>query len=345
LRLDAPEDKPQEAHSALDVTYAAAYYPGTSDPSSASPLTLKPGDHAAADFNLVAVPALQIRIHVAGPGAQPFGANLEQRLGEAAVPAPFQQQGTRRDASGGQQVVLSGVAPGQYTLAIRSFGDHPGHWMQALNLTADVDLTVPPESPSVAVTGVLKSAGGWPRQVRPALRLRNVATGEDVAAQVAENGEFDFQGQSIHAGSYEVSVVNLRGAAVSNVMASGAKASGDIVAFSGAGPVQLQVLASRALAEVNGTALRDTTPVSGAMIVLIPEDFQNHVQLLRRDQSDSDGTFSLRNVLPGKYTVLAIQNGWDLEWQTAGALTPYLAKGSVIEVGGEGQFTVKVQVQ
>ena len=32
--------------------------------------------------------------------------------------------------------------------------------------------------------------------------------------------------------------------------------------------------------------------------------------LIRRDQSDSDGSFALRDVVPGQYTVVAIQDGW-----------------------------------
>ena len=39
-----------------------------------------------------------------------------------------------------------------------------------------------------------------------------------------------------------------------------------------------------------------------------------HRDLFRRDQSDLDGTFTLQGIVPGRYTVLAIEGGWELDW-------------------------------
>ena len=58
-----------------------------------------------------------------------------------------------------------------------------------------------------------------------------------------------------------------------------------------------------------------------------------YASLGRRDQSDSDGSFSLTNVAPGQYTVVAIQDGWKLDWQRREAIAPYLAGGVAITVG------------
>jgi hypothetical protein len=81
------------------------------------------------------------------------------------------------------------------------------------------------------------------------------------------------------------------------------------------------------------------------MIVLVPEDPENNASLFRRDQSDSDGTFTLRSVLPGKYTLLAIQDGWNLEWQNPSVLRAYLKGGTVIDVSRDRKSDVKVKVQ
>jgi hypothetical protein len=67
--------------------------------------------------------------------------------------------------------------------------------------------------------------------------------------------------------------------------------------------------------------------------------------LFRRDQSDSDGTFTLPNVLPGQYTLLAIENGWDLEWSNSSALLPFMKEGKPIEVPAEGKLQVQVTAQ
>lgn len=58
-----------------------------------------------------------------------------------------------------------------------------------------------------------------------------------------------------------------------------------------------------------------------------PETGQNLEEDYRLDQSDSDRTFALGGILTGKYSLLAIEDGWDLEWTNATVLKPYLRKG------------------
>jgi hypothetical protein len=67
----------------------------------------------------------------------------------------------------------------------------------------------------------------------------------------------------------------------------------------------------------------------------IPEE---NPQLFRRDQSDLDGTFTFHSVIPGDYTVIAIDNGWDLDWSRAAVISPYIAHGQKLLVGGPQNF-------
>jgi hypothetical protein len=71
------------------------------------------------------------------------------------------------------------------------------------------------------------------------------------------------------------------------------------------------------------------------MVVLVPSHAELDPSLYRRDQSDQDGTFTLHGVIPGSYTILAIENGWDLDWSQPAALAIYLKRGRVINVGSE----------
>jgi hypothetical protein len=81
------------------------------------------------------------------------------------------------------------------------------------------------------------------------------------------------------------------------------------------------------------------------MIVLVPPDLERNSSLVRRDQSDSDGTFSLSNVLPGKYTVVAIENGWSLQWLKREVMQPFLKGGQPVEVSVGGRLKISVDVQ
>jgi hypothetical protein len=68
------------------------------------------------------------------------------------------------------------------------------------------------------------------------------------------------------------------------------------------------------------------------MVVLVPKNMAAWPALIRRDQSDSDGSFSLRDVIPGSYTVVAIEDGWNLDWARPEVIGRYLRSGIAVTV-------------
>jgi hypothetical protein len=84
---------------------------------------------------------------------------------------------------------------------------------------------------------------------------------------------------------------------------------------------------------VEGFAKRAGKGASGAMVVLVPKNPEANHDRFRRDQSDLDGSFSLPNVIPGSYTIVAIENGWGLDWSEPAVLAQYLQHGQTIEAG------------
>jgi hypothetical protein len=102
---------------------------------------------------------------------------------------------------------------------------------------------------------------------------------------------------------------------------------------------------------VEGFAKRDGKGAPGAMIVLVPKNPEANHDRFRRDQSDLDGSFVLPNVSPGSYTIIAIENGWDLDWAKPAVLARYLQRGQTIVVGDRSQTsmhlvgTVEVQTR
>ena len=176
------------------------------------------------------------------------------------------------------------------------------------------------------------------------IRLTNAATGDVFDGEVEKKGQFHINAETLSPGKYQVELLNVDRAVVKSVSATGARASGQTVEISPGGPVRLIVTLAEELSRVDGVARRDGKGVGGAMIVLVPQDLEHNSALVRRDQSDSDGTFSLYAVPAGKYTVIAIENGWELEWQDRNVLAPYLKNGTPIDVGKhKGNVEVAVQ--
>jgi len=95
--------------------------------------------------------------------------------------------------------------------------------------------------------------------------------------------------------------------------------------------------------EIQGTVMRAGKGLAGAMVVLVPKNPEADRDLFRRDQSDLDGTFVLHGVVPGSYTVLAIENGWDLDWSQPGVIAAYLKHGRRLEVGNQSGGPMNVE--
>lgn len=337
-----PEPDPQE-QAQFDVAYPITYYPGTSDPNSATALTVGPGQHASADISLAAVPAVHLHIsNAVRDPSQGIGVNLTERvLGGARMPVPGESSDLRNG-----ELEISGIPAGQYTLSLHSGGNAARDHEKQISASNQAQIDAADASAAPAIRGIVRLDTGEPLPQFTALRFSNhdqAGTGVGVDAK----GRFEFYGDEngLPAGSYEITIAGPGNLLVKNVSASGARVFGREVDISGTNRVSLVVTVSEAHGRVDGTALRQGKPMAGAMIVLVPPDLAHNSSLVRRDQSDSDGTFSLSNALPGKYTVVAIEKGWGLQWLKPEVMQPFLRDGQPVEVTAGGRLTISVDVQ
>jgi hypothetical protein len=81
------------------------------------------------------------------------------------------------------------------------------------------------------------------------------------------------------------------------------------------------------------------------MIVLVPADPAHNQVFFRRDQTDTAGSFTLPDVVPGAYTLLALEHSWELAWMDPEAVKNYMVRGIAVQVQPNGKYEVKVDVQ
>jgi hypothetical protein len=340
----------------LDVAYPLTLYPDVTDSASASAITLHAGDRASADITLHAVPALHVRINNAtseGDRQQFANATLAQIIFDG-IEVPVQ---TSTSGMGGNANLVSGIPPGHYLLRVtpnaRRFqrmaqppteeSEQPAR-VREVDLVADTELDPNEMAPTAMVSGTVKLATGQAPEKPPAIVLRRGAMRRNFSARANAGGEFAFP-QGFAAGTYEVVMSSGDDLFIRRVTATGAKVAGRMLHISGLDPVKLSIVVGAGTGKIEGVALRDGKPQSGAMIVLVPQDPENNLPLFRRDQSDSDGSFTLSPVLPGRYTLLALENGWDLHWGDVAVLKPFLANGEPIVVDTKGKHNMRVNVQ
>jgi len=336
----------QHRHSELDVAYQTTYYANATDPEQATPIVLKPGERATADFHLFAVPAVRLKIR----GAPSWAKTTDPLILSEQIFSYSRQvasQGIDEDGA-----MLTALAPGRYLLQFPPQGPLGLPQQQPLDLLADTEVGPGDGGKLIStVTGTVQSDGGEATCRRCYVRMVNLPSGEGFGAQTTfpptpqpTSKEFEIEG-GVRPGRYDVWVFNTEGYVIKNITGVGARLVGRQLEIPPGTAVRLAITMTKGVGTIDGVALRDGKPVSQTSVILIPSDPAHNLVLFRRDQSDSDGTFTLRQVLPGEYTAVAVADGWDLEWTNPAVLKRYLGNGSKVRVEPDHKYQLKVEVQ
>lgn len=316
-----PPRSVSQEQSPLDVTYPITFYDSTIDENSATPLNLNWGSREEADINLHAVPAIRLFVPIVrGARDQPH-VMLQQKVFGNAVNA----LNVATEDPNSNMIELPGLAPGNYEV---EFGN-PTRRVSVNASSTEVDLNAGAGTPSPSVSGsvVMAAAGPVPDDI--SLVLTSVDEGHPPVQADAHRGRFVFE--AVPPGTWTVAAGSPKQTlAVLATATGGAMTAGDKITVADR-PVQAAIMIGRAQTRVEGFAKKDGKGVSGAMILLVPRESRLYPALVRRDQSDSDGSFSLHDVPDGQYTVLAM-DGWKLDWKERRVIEPYLRSGVPINI-------------
>jgi len=339
-----PSDLPETTTpSPLDLTYPATYYPAVTEPENAAPIALRPGERVAADVNLRAVPALRLRIRSATSDAErPLAGVVQQRIFDSVVPI---QQRSQQSSPG--TLIITGVPPGHLVLGVRSFnGKDWTSLNKEVDASADTDVDASEDPVGlVSIKGVIRLQAAAPVPASAFVHFTSPESGENFGAQASDKGTFEVQHSLTGSSNFNVAVLNVPDLVVQSVSATGAAVTGHTLSLPHNGSVQLTITMAQGLSRIDGTVLRDDKPASETMVILVPQHLEDEPSLFRRDQSDSDGTFSLYQILPGRYTLVAIEKGWELDWHNPAVLKPFLEHGEVVEVTANKTYKVSLKLQ
>jgi hypothetical protein len=325
---------PSQVDSSLDAAYPITFYGDATEAQDATPIPLRGGDRLEADIHLNPVPAL----HLILPAGQ-NGEGVRPPILQKAVFDGFEPVAT--NMSGAQGVLeLNGVAPGQYTVRMPdSSGKFRGPTEVNLSGSGELDVSAGAATSTIKARVQLAGAATLPSQLQIALID---SKGRRTASAVDAKAEADFS--DVVPGKYEVTAGSptQRYAVVHMASEAGAIPGHSLNVTPGASlTIALSLVGGSVTVE--GFAKRSGKPVSGVMLVLAPNNPSDNRDRFRRDQSDLDGSFSFGDVIPGSYTILAIENGWDLDWAEPAALSGYLKHGQALEIGDRSPATVHLE--
>jgi hypothetical protein len=325
------------AANPLDVAYPVTYYDGTTDQAGAAPIRLGAGDRAELNVALHAVPAIHLMVRSGAETdttkpdrIQPFPALIQTILGEEDQAS---MGNVRPGPPGSGTVEVSGLAPGHYEIR----QDAPPRKVE-VDLSGNLEVDTSAAAQMAAVTVAVRMSDGAPLPEPLLLVLSSDADANlEIQAPVVASapGKSVARFSSVSPGSWTVMArsgdLSL---AVASLQTSAGVRNGATLQVKDR-PLALTVTLVAGKTSVQGmvraasgaAGAADGKGLAGVMVVLVPQDRGANRGLFRRDQSDSDGSFSLRDAAPGKYTVVAIEDGWELEWARPQVIRRYLSQG------------------
>jgi hypothetical protein len=336
-----------------EVVYPVTFYGDTTEAAGARAISLTEGGTAEARITLRSVPGIRVKlpnaqqsvqISVAGPGGTEISVPASIRgMGGAQGQIGLYTQNGRlpQKPPNEQSFELFNLAAGRYQVALNGQNGELSQPAQTVDLTDGSTLILDSHPVPAEVSGRIVFEGG----VKPAdeLELFLSGNGSGVMASVEADGTFKFEKTA--PGRFDLSL-NSASVGIVSVEAKGARLVHDHLEMGAGAAVDLTVHVQpvEAMSKVEGFAWRDGAGVAGAMVLLLPEDL-SRVRLMRRDQSDADGSFSLGEVQPGRYTVVAIEDGRDVAYKDSKVIRGYLAGGVKVVVPMKEGQELRVLVQ
>jgi len=321
----------------LDVAYPTTFYNGATESDRATPIDVKGGDRLQVDLHLIPVPALHVLFRVPEDQVNNFRLPMLQRHVFDSVQF-VQTERANQVAHGVYE--LTGLPPGRYSARMKNSNSGQLEQSTDLDLIHDgQELNASQGEPLGTLKLTLKMPGQetFPKQYGIGL--------QDSRRRFAAFKQGDLSGQvsfeDLPPGTYAIFIFS--GPKPYSVVRTSSQASDfpghDVIVTPGAA---LELTASLAVGKVSieGAVQKKDKPMAGVMVALVPKDPEAHIELFRRDQSDFDGTFVLRGVIPGSYTIVAVEDAWGFDWQQPGILTRYVQHGQNLIIGERMQGTV-----
>jgi hypothetical protein len=320
----------------LDVAYPTTYYGGASEWEDATPIPVRGGERLEVDIHLAPVPALHVLFHSMENSDKEISPPFLQKQG---LEGPGSRAGFETQMVSPGLFEITGLVPGKYIVRFSASGQQ-GDQVSEIDLTRDAqELDTSAAVPlsnvdaSVEVQGEAKLPQGLEVALRDARR--------QVVAWQRVNDKREVRFAGIAPGKYEVRAGSPSKAySVVRVSSQNGQTSGHTLNVAPGAELKVTFTLIGGSVNVEGFVKRQGKPAPGAMVVLVPDDPDSNRERFRRDQSDLDGSFRLQSVIAGTYSVVAIGNGWDLDWAQPAVIESYARHGTKITIGAKGETSV-----
>ncbi len=303
----------QVAGSADRKAYIPLFYPGTPDRAQAQEIQIAPGaDVSGFQIRMQRSEVAMISGKVLGvdgqPATTPFMVNL---MPKAALLTPFPAAGYRQLENGGFQ--LANVPPGSYSLNVQMQSPNGVRAMHQQDLDVgkdDIqDLHIQVKEP-FSVSGQIL-LGKDAEQINPStIQIRAWPTSGIFSglptARIEADGTFTLS--NVYAGKHEIQVYFSPTAGYLESIRHGDQdITGQDVDITNEGTLRIRLDGNGGT--VTGSVTSEGKPASGGIILVVPvkKELRNFL-LMKMGNTDQDATFSVSQIAPGDYLVMALDS-------------------------------------
>jgi len=329
-----------EINPAMNYVYPITFFDGSTDESTAKAIDLTDGRQERVAISLNPVPAVHLSVPAPKEGIK-SGIVLQKSV--FGLPygrvnfSPVFDSGNNNDASLGLPKELSfyGLAPGSYVLI-----EHDSKHKTSLRVNGSQQVENESHSAIANPKIQIRISDG---SVPPEYFLASLTQLDDNAH--ANNNNVYCQAKFCQAlgtflGRYamEISIpAHSHAPVIVALTVDGKRSEGNTLVVT---EKTSEIIADLVISptRVLGFANQEGKGFAGAMAILVPEKPALHTDRFRRDQTDSDGSFTFNSVAPGRYTLLSISDAWTLEdgmeldWQNPEVIAPYMSQGVRVEI-------------
>jgi hypothetical protein len=354
VRFTRPASAEPSPDPSLDLVYPPVWFPGVEDDAAAELIQLTGGEERQADFHLTPVPSVHVIVPL--PEAPPAtdGQARPQRGAFLVRVSPAGGGFNQSSTGDGLKQDFGGLSPGLYEIHTTGPDGRPDPEARQLRVLPGSSGVVDLSSATMLTKVTLVTEGVGPSDTGP-ITFVDAATGRSVNPDGGFFGGFGGRRRETdqkveHAvylspGKWEVQTPAFGSTYLLGLEAKDAEVVGSTLTVSDH-PATLTLHLGSGRGEVAGVATGAGKPVEGAMVLLVPATLgqPGSVAEVQRDQTNTDGSFLLRGVVPGKYILLAIDHGWGIKWHDLGTLAAYLPRGLPVEVASKEKVQRNVQV-
>jgi len=318
-----PSAKDELMEAGRLTPYALTYFPTGNDARAATPLRLRPGAKAQADFTLR--PASGAEVRFTCPDSACTGPISLSAVGiggaETLVSSTYAALND----------VVPGVLPGRYV--VRYSDDEQSMRKEIEVAGAGITVQITPK-PFPTLTGKIAFED---RENRPRhqllVNILNEETNQTATVPLGADGSFSFT--KLSASHVRLVLSSAEGFFVKHMSVEGAPMHDGIIEIADGASVKVNLTASAETGRLKGFVIDGEKSVPMVMVVLAPAIASSNPNSYFGFQTDSDGSFDFSAVPAGEYVLLAVNNQ-DFEYTSPETIQPYLktAKRVLIEPGG-----------